>query len=54
MQIFVSAVVGLALWLILWAFNVKAIDAFLLTIVIVLGATVAWMVGPSVKKLLKP
>ena len=49
MQIFVSAVIGLALWLILWAINVKAIDAFLLTIVIVLGATVAWMVGPSVK-----
>lgn len=54
MQILVSAVVGLALWIILWAIDVKAIDAFLLTIVIVLGATVVWLVGPAVKKLLKP
>ncbi len=54
MQIIVATVVGLSLWIILWAFDVKAIDGFLLTIAIVLGATVAWMVGPFVRNLLKP
>jgi hypothetical protein len=54
MQIFVATVIGLALWIILWALDVKAIDGFLLTVAIVLTATVAWMAGPWVKNLLKP
>jgi predicted PurR-regulated permease PerM len=54
MQIFVATVVGLCLWIILWAFDVKAIDGFLLTILIVLSATVAWMAGPYIRNLLKP
>ena len=54
MTIYVSTIVGLVIWIALWAFNVKALDGFLLTIAIVLGATVAWLVGPHVKNLLRP
>jgi predicted PurR-regulated permease PerM len=54
MQIFVATVVGLAIWIILWAFDVKAIDGFLLAIAIILSATVAWMAGPYVRRMLKP
>jgi hypothetical protein len=54
MQILVATVFGLCLWIVLWAFDVKAIDGFLLVIAIVLSATVAWMAGPWVKNLLKP
>ena len=54
MPIIVSAVMGLALWIVLWAFDVKSFDAFLLTIAIVLGATTAWLLTPFVKRLLKP
>ena len=54
MTIYVSAVVGLVLWIVLWAFDVKAFDSFMLTIAIVLAATVAWMATPFVKNLLKP
>ncbi len=54
MQIFVAMVVGLCLWIILWAFDVNAFDGFLLTLAIVLGATVAWMAGPYIRNLIKP
>jgi hypothetical protein len=54
MQIYVATVVGLAAWIVLWAFDVKALDGFLLTIAIVLGATVAWMAAPFVRNMLKP
>ena len=54
MQIFVATVVGLAIWIILWAFDVKALDGFLLTLAIILGATVAWMMGPFVRRMLRP
>lgn len=54
MQIFVATVVGLVVWITLWAFDAKALDAFMVTIAIILGATVAWMIGPFVRNLLKP
>ncbi len=54
MQIYTATVVGLVLWIVLWALDVKAFDSFLLTIAIVLGATVAWMAGPYVRNLIKP
>jgi hypothetical protein len=54
MAVFVSAVVGLSLWIILWALDVKALDGFLLVIVIVLSAAVGTMIMPFVNKLLKP
>ena len=54
MQIFVATVVGLAIWIILWAFDVKAIDGFILAIAIILSATVASMAAPYVRRMLKP
>ena len=54
MPIIVSTVTGLALWIVLWAFYVKAFDGFMLTLAIVLAATTAWMITPFVKNLLKP
>ena len=54
MQIFVATVVGLVIWIVLWAFDVKAFDSFFLTLAIILGATVAWMVGPYVRSLIRP
>ena len=54
MQILVATVIGLVIGIGLWAFDVKALDGFLLTLAIVLGATVAWMIGPFVKRVLKP
>ena len=54
MQIFVATVVGLVIWIVLWAFDVKAFDSFMLTIAIVLGATVAWMAGPYIRNLIRP
>jgi hypothetical protein len=54
MTIFVSSVVGLVLWIVLWAFDVKALDGFLLAVAIILSATVVWMAGPYVRRMLKP
>jgi hypothetical protein len=54
MQIVVATVTGLCLWIILWAFDVKPLDGFLLVIAIVLSATVVWMAGPWVRKMIKP
>jgi hypothetical protein len=41
MGLIVATTFGLVVWLVLWALGVKAIDAFMITIVVVvLGATV--------------
>jgi Mn2+/Fe2+ NRAMP family transporter len=44
--IYLATIVGLVLWIVLWALNVKAFDAFLLTMLIVLGACVAHIIAP--------
>jgi hypothetical protein len=54
MTIVVSTISALALWIVLWAFDVKAFDGFMLVIAIVVGATAAWMITPYVRNLLKP
>ena len=54
MGIFVSTVIGLAIWIILWAFNVKALDGFLLALAIILTATVVHMASPYMRRILKP
>jgi hypothetical protein len=54
MQIFVATVVGLSIWIIMWALDVKALDGFLVTLAIILGATASWMIGPYVRRMLKP
>jgi hypothetical protein len=54
MQIFVATIVGLVIWIVLWALDVKALDGFLITLAIILSATVSWMAGPWVRRMLKP
>ena len=46
MIIFLSAITGLVLWLVLWALNVKSFDAFLLVLLILLAATLVKTVLP--------
>ncbi len=46
MVILVATIVGLVLWIVLWAVNVKAFDAFMLTTVIILGACIWHVVAP--------
>lgn len=38
MAVFYALVVGLTLWLSLWAFGVKALDSFMLTVAVVFVA----------------
>jgi len=45
--LFLSFTFGLALWVTLWAIGVKAIDAMMLTLLIVLGAAIARIMAPS-------
>lgn len=54
MQIYVGTIVGLVVWIVLWALGVKALDSFLITLAIILSATVAWMAGPFVRNIIKP
>ena len=46
MVIFTSALVGLVLWVVLWAIGVKSFDAFMLTMLITLGGAIAHIVAP--------
>lgn len=43
-----SATAGLCIWLIMWSLNVKAIDAFLVTLIIVVVALAMRMLMPFV------
>ena len=52
MAILVALLVGLVWWICAWAFGVKAFDAFLLTVALVVGAVVFTMVKPFINKLL--
>jgi hypothetical protein len=45
MIVFLATIVGLVLWLVLWSINVKAFDAFMLTVlIIVIAAAVQSMI----------
>ena len=46
MGLVLSITFGLILWLVLWALGQKAIDAFLLTILIALVAVTVRMIAP--------
>ena len=54
MPVLVSLTVGLVIWIVLWAFNVKAIDSFLITIALVLGGVLVRLATPYVRELLRP
>lgn len=47
MGLVLTTVFGLIVWIVLWALGAKALDSFLITVlVVVVGATVR-MLGPS-------
>ena len=47
MGLVLTTTAGLCLWIVLWAINVKAFDAFLLTLGMVVLAVTARMILPS-------
>lgn len=46
MGVFLSLTFGLSLWVVLWAVGGKALDAIMLTMLIVLGAAIVRIVSP--------
>ncbi|MEA2320619.1 MAG: hypothetical protein QOF29_1223 [bacterium] len=46
MGVIVATTVGLIIWIVLWAIGVKAIDSFMIAVVISLVAATARMVAP--------
>jgi hypothetical protein len=46
MGVIVATTAGLIIWLVLWALGQKAIDAFLITVLIALVAATLRMVSP--------
>jgi hypothetical protein len=47
MGLVLTTVFGLIVWIVLWALGVKAIDAFLVTVVIVVVGATLRMISPS-------
>jgi membrane protein implicated in regulation of membrane protease activity len=50
--VLVALTVGLVWWIAAWAFGVKAFDAFLLTMFLVVGAAAYMLMKPFVDQLL--
>jgi uncharacterized membrane protein len=50
--VYVTLVVGLVWWIAAWAFGIKAFDAFLLTVAMVVSAAAYAIVKPYVDQLL--
>ena len=46
MGLVVATTVGLVIWLVMWALGVKAFDAFLITVLVVLVGATARMIAP--------
>jgi len=46
MGLVVATTFGLVIWLVLWALGIKAIDSFIITIVVVLLGATARMLAP--------
>jgi uncharacterized membrane protein len=51
LTVYVTLVVGLVWWLAAWAFGIKAFDAFLLTVALLVGAAAYVMAKPFLDKL---
>jgi hypothetical protein len=52
LSILVCLLVGLVWWVAAWAFGVKAFDAFLVTVALVVAATTARLFAPFLNQLL--
>jgi hypothetical protein len=50
--VLVTLTVGLVWWLVAWAFGIKAFDAFLLTVAMVVAAAAYMMVKPYLDRAL--
>jgi Mn2+/Fe2+ NRAMP family transporter len=46
MGLLLTTIVGLLIWIVLWAVDVKPLDAFLITLLLVILAATARMVAP--------
>lgn len=52
MAVLVALTVGLVWWIAAWAFGIKAFDAFLLTVALVVGVAAVQMVKPFLNQML--
>ena len=52
MVVYVTLTIGLVWWICAWAFGIKAFDAFLLTVTLVVGAAAYTMMKPFLDRLL--
>ena len=52
MMTLVALTVGLVAWVLLWAIGWKPVDAFLVTLLILLPAALWQIFGPGIKKML--
>jgi len=51
--VYVTLVLGLIWWIAAWAFGIKAFDAFLLTVAMVVGADAYTIAKPFLDKMLR-
>ena len=52
MIVYVTLVIGLVWWIAAWAFGIKAFDAFLVTVALVVGAQSYVMLKPFLDRML--
>jgi len=52
-SVLVALTVGLVFWITAWAFGIKAFDAFLVTVLLVVTAAAVRMISPFMKQLLR-
>jgi len=52
MAVLVALTIGLVWWISAWAFGIKAFDAFMLTVALVVGAAAFQMVKPYLDQML--
>ena len=52
MIVLVALTVGLVWWIAAWAFGIKAFDAFLLTVFLVVGAAAYMLIKPFLDQLM--
>lgn len=46
MGLFLTLIAGLVVWIVLWALEIKAFDAFMITVVMVLIAATVRLISP--------
>jgi hypothetical protein len=51
-SVLVALTVGLVIWIVAWSFGIKAFDAFMVTVLLVVSAAAARALTPFVKQLL--